>query len=334
MHDAQRRVMRAHTLKQLGGQLALARAQCGGVPLGAVAVIDGNERRLAAHGQAHVVAHQISVDLPAEGLDVLPLFFGVGLGDARRLPDALDRHFVAEFGFARLDQPADRRGGGRLRAARQRNVPFACEQPGRGVQSDPARARQIHLAPGVQIGEIDVGAGRPVQRLDISLELNQVARHKPCSHAQMTQQLHQQPGRIAAGARGVFQGEFRGLYTGLHTDQVIDVLAQALVEADQKVDSRNRHAADAVQVGFEPWRQRQFFQVRRQFALLFAGIREGDVLGVRFQKEVERVKHRHFGDQINLDTEFAGLFGEDQTRQVVALRVLLPVDEVVFRQDF
>lgn len=150
----------------------------------------------------------------------------------------------------------------------------------------------------------------------------------------MTQQLHQQPGRIAAGARGVFKGEFRGLYTGLHTDQVIDVLAQALVEADQKVDSRNRHAADAVQVGFEPWRQRQFFQVRRQFALLFAGIREGDVLGVRFQKEVERVEHRHFGDQINLDTELVGLFREDQTRQVIALRVLLPVDEVVFRQDF
>ena len=48
-----------------GRQAALVRAQRGGVPLGAVGVVDGDECGLAAHGQAYVVLEQVAIDLPA-----------------------------------------------------------------------------------------------------------------------------------------------------------------------------------------------------------------------------------------------------------------------------
>ncbi len=110
----------------------------------------------------------------------------------------------------------------------------------------------------MQVGEVDIRTRRPVERLDIGLELDEVARHEPRRHAQMTQQLHQQPRGVTARARCVLQGEFRGLNARFHADQVSDVLTQALVEADQKVDGRNRLATDAVQIRLKPRGQRQF----------------------------------------------------------------------------
>ena len=47
------------------------------------------------------------------------------------------------------------------RASRRADVSFAGEQAGRLIQPDPARARQINLAPGVQVGEVALGALGP-----------------------------------------------------------------------------------------------------------------------------------------------------------------------------
>jgi hypothetical protein len=55
---------------------------------------------------------------------------------------------------------------------------------------------------------------------------------------------------------------------------------------------------------------------------------------VRLEEEVEGVDDRHFGHQSTSMLELARLFREDQAGQVVALRVLLPVDEMLFRPIF
>jgi len=65
------------------GQDALLMRHGGEVPFRPVGVVKGNERRLAAHRQAHVVFLQVGVNRLAEHLDALPLFLGVGFGDAR-----------------------------------------------------------------------------------------------------------------------------------------------------------------------------------------------------------------------------------------------------------
>ncbi len=52
---------------------------------------------------------------------------------------------------------------------------------------------------------------------------------------------------------------------------------------------------------------------------------------MRFQKKVERVDHRHLGDEIDFDAKFARSLGKDQAREVVRLGILLPVDEMLGR---
>ena len=73
------------------------RSQRGGVPLLALHVVDGNERGLAAHRQAHVTRDQFLVNALAQLVKALPLFLGVGLGDAGGLKDARDPHFVVKL---------------------------------------------------------------------------------------------------------------------------------------------------------------------------------------------------------------------------------------------
>ena len=71
---------------------------------------------------------------------------------------------------------------------------FAGEQARGRVEADPAGARQVDLAPGVQVGEVDLGAARAVERLDVALQLDQVAGDEARRQAEVAQQLHQQPG--------------------------------------------------------------------------------------------------------------------------------------------
>ena len=56
-------------------------------------------------------------------------------------------------------------------------------------------------------------------------------------------------------------------------------------------------------------------------------------LGLGLEEEIERVDHRHVGDEIDLDEELRHLLGEHEAREVVAVRILLPVQEVGLRLD-
>ena len=62
-----------------------------------------------------------------------------------------------------------------------------------------------------------------------------------------------------------------------------------------------------------------------------AAIDEGKLLGIGLDKEIERIDHGHLGREIDLDAELGGLFRKDEARQPVAVRVLLPVDEMLRR---
>src|SRR3546814_18154930 len=60
---------------------------------------------------------------------------------------------------------------------------------------------------------------------------------------------------------------------------------------------------------------------------------EGEMLGIGLEEKVEGIDHRHVGDQVDHHLEPVGLFREDQPGKIIALRVLLPVDEMVLRLD-
>lgn len=67
---------------------ALGRADGLGVPFGGFEIVDRDEGRLAAHGEADVFGLQDAVDLAsAERVEFVPAVVGEGLGDARMLGD-------------------------------------------------------------------------------------------------------------------------------------------------------------------------------------------------------------------------------------------------------
>ena len=53
----------------------------------------------------------------------------------------------------------------------------------------------------------------------------------------------------------------------------------------------------------------------------------------RIDEKIERVVHRHLGDQVDFDAKSAHWIRKRQARDIVALRILLPVDEMAGRLD-
>ena len=185
----------------------------------------------------------------------------------------------------------------------------------------------------MEIGEVARGTGRTVDRLHVGHELNEIARHEPGSEPEVPAELNQQPRRIAARAGPQVQRLFDRLHTGIEPHDVADVGLQLSIQIHQRVDGSPRPAVDALQVVREPRRQRVGEQERLQFPALHIVVGERELFGGRFEKEIEGVVHRHFDDEIDLDAQFAHPFGKREPRHVVALGVLLPVDEVSGRRD-
>jgi hypothetical protein len=59
---------------------------------------------------------------------------------------------------------------------------------------------------------------------------------------------------------------------------------------------------------------------------------ERPLLGVGFDKEIEWIDDLHVGEEIDGDGEFRGLFGKHEARQPIAVRILLPVHEMLRRR--
>ena len=333
-HAARREVV-FQPVHQVAGQLALLVAVGQGVPLRAVHVVDRHEGRLAALRQAHVLALQVGVDLLAQLVDLLPVRFRIRFRHARVFVDAGDRHLMVERDFGLVGIAADRRGRRWHRGAGERNVSLAGQHAGGRVQPDPAGAGDIHLGPRMQVGKIFGRAAGAVQRLLVGAQLNQVAGHETRRQPQFAQDLHQQPAGVAAGARALLQRVFRRLHARLHAQQVGNIELQSLVDGDQEVIGQHRlrqqgGACFGNPCGLQrPRRLRD--QVGAQFRRQLLRVGERKFFGVFFNEEIEGVDDRHVGHQVDREVEHVGFFLEHETADVIAVRVLLPVDEMVLR---
>ena len=137
VHQAANGKTIAQPLDQRRRQFALVRADGRRVPFRAVHVVNRNECRLPAHGQAQILRLENFVNPVAQGFDGLPLLLGVGLRHPRRLVNALHAHVILERRLALGQAAGDRRGAARHGRGRQRNVPLARQQ---ARTSGPARS--------------------------------------------------------------------------------------------------------------------------------------------------------------------------------------------------
>ncbi len=218
------------------GALALGRADCGGVPFLAGLVVDRDEGRLAAHGQAHIVRDEIAIDFLAQRIERGPSLVAERIGHARLFGDAGDLHIEREGAVGFIDRAADRRRGAIMRGRGKRDMALPAQQSRRGIKPDPAGAGDIDLGPGVQVGEVLRRAGRPIERLHVGLELEQVAGDEARGEAEVAQDLYQQPGAVAAGAGRGGQRRLRRLHPRLHADQIPNIALHTLIERDQEID--------------------------------------------------------------------------------------------------
>ena len=265
----------------------------------------------------------------AEAFNFRPLLFGVRPGDARSFANAPDGHFVAEFGFAEFERAGDGGGAAGVGRAGEGDVPFAGEHAGGGVKADPARARKVDLGPGVEIGEVGCGTGGSVERFDVRGELNEIAGDEAGGEAEMAQDLDQEPGGIAAGTGGLSESVFAGLDAGFKADDVADIVLETLVQADEEIHRADRGAIDFGEPCGEGRAELLGFEKGPEFAGGGFVVGERVLFGGGFEEKIEGVVDRHVCHEVDFDEEVVGGFGEDEAGEVVGLRVLLPVNEVV-----
>src|ERR1035438_789738 len=122
--------------------------------------------------------------------------------DVAAVPEPLWYLRVNTLRRSRLSDPALRALLASLAAAERwaggRDGSPAGQQPGRGIESDPAGARKVHFGPRMQVRKIGGGAGRSFERLHVGHELNQIAGNEARRESQMAHDLDLQPSRIAA----------------------------------------------------------------------------------------------------------------------------------------
>ena len=115
------------------------------------------------------------------------------------------------------------------------DMPLARQHARGDVKADPARAGQIDLGPGVQIGEVALDLARAFERIDVGAKLDEIAGDEARGEAEMAQRLDQQPRGVAARAGALGQRLLRRLNAGLHADDVADPLLQRALRSTRKL---------------------------------------------------------------------------------------------------
>ena len=227
--------------------------------------------------------------------------------------DARDAHDVLELGFARLQLARDRRGRQRDRcrwpaecALRRPTSRWSGSSP---TQPAPGKYTSHQACKSVKSCSAPAG---PFERLDVGLELNQIARDESRGQSQLAQDLHQQPGRIAARAAAALQASppafarpapCRIRYSISWFSRWIQI-HQKIDRADFAHDRSNRPMPQ----------QRARLLAAPETARCRGSARRrswnGILFGLGLEEEIERIDHRHFGDQIDDDPEVRHLFRE------------------------
>ena len=121
---------------------------------------------------------------------------------------------------------------------------------------------------------------------------------------------------------------------GLHPDEVSNVVLEVHVERDKKIDGLLLAAIEAREELFEEGSLRVTLQVGRKIVRESGLILEGIRLRRRFEKELKRIVNGHLSHELDLRFQMISPVEKNKTSQVVAERILLPVDEMLGGLDF
>ena len=200
----------------------------------------------------------------------------------------------------------------------------------RPIQPAPGRYTSAQACRSVKSLSVPEG---PSSAATSGFELDQVSGYEARGQPETSQHLHQQPCRVAAGAAPARQRLLAGLHARLHANDVGNVPVQAHVQPDQEID---RGCGPAIDAG-DPVLEQRAGWLELQVGFEFLGyarfVSERELLGLWLEEEIERIEHRHLGDEVHLQPELARSFRHHDSSEVVAERILLPVEEMRSRLD-
>ena len=110
-------------------------------------------------------------------------------------------------------------------------------------------------------------------------------------------------------------------------------MLKLLVERPDEVEGSLRLDLQAPDIVAQERPRLRRFEVGRQLLFQLRLVFERPVARVFVDKKIERIDRGHVRHEIDRHLELVRLFGKDEPRQIIAERILLPVDEVVFRRD-
>src|SRR5262249_7945191 len=105
-----------------------------------------------------------------------------------------------------------------------------------------------------------------------------------------------------------------------------------LIKSNQEIDGILVITRDRGEERRQPRAGRLGIEIRGKLLGEFGGIGERGIFREWLDEEIERIYHRHVGDEIDSDGEFAGLLRKDEACEPVSIRILLPVHEVLRRR--
>ena len=217
-------------------------------------------------------------------------------------------------------------------------MPLRGEQAAGRIEADPAGTGEIGLGPGMEIGEVVCRPRWAVERRLVGGELDQIARAESGRDPHRAEERDEQPGRVAAAAGAAGERLLWGLHPSFHPDSVADPLEHEPIERHEDVD-RPRRRGDEIrpprlvdQRGEQVASDRRR-EVRREFCDEDGIVREGERLRLGIEEEVEGVHGDEISDEVDSQGELPRRLREHDPRQLIPLRILLPIEEVVARLD-
>src|SRR5262249_44336274 len=125
-----------------------------------------------------------------------------------------------------------------------------------------------------------------------------------------------------------------GLDTRLETNDVSEVPLKPLRQGDEGIDGPlAAQRCEIVEIPAEMWRQHARTPKRLQILREPVFVRERKPFGARLEEKIEGVIDGELRDEIDVDPELGYCARKNEPREIIALRILLPVEEVPGRRD-
>src|SRR5215472_12424614 len=147
----------------------------------------------------------------------------------------------------------------------------------------------------------------------------------------MTQRLDKKPCRVATRARTRLECPFGRLHTRLHPDAVSEFLLNTAVEVDQELHRIARFARSCVHKCRHPWSGRFSLAIGGKLMFELRGVDERKLLRVVLDEEIEGIKNGQVRQEVNVNGKLRSPVRKHVTGEPIAVRVLLPINEMLSR---